>query len=94
MHAIRGIVSTRMVAKTYRGFYTLRGVINFFFLSFLVSRKIHGKRDQKNAVGPTVISPGIMLHEAVTLVHLVESSKPAARAQAVRLTAQLEVPES
>ena len=33
-----------------------------------------------------------MFHEAVTLVHLIESSKPEARVEGIRLIVLLEVP--
>ena len=38
-----------------------------------------------------LLSPGIMFHEVETLVHLIESSKPAAREQAVRWIVPLKV---
>ena len=39
-----------------------------------------------------LLSPGIMFREVVTLVHLIEPSKPAARKQAVRWIVPLKVP--
>ena len=39
-----------------------------------------------------VLLPGIMFHEVATLVHLIESSKPEARAEGIRLIVLLEVP--
>ena len=39
-----------------------------------------------------VLLPGIMFHEVATLVHLIESSKPEARVEGIRLIVLLEVP--
>ena len=39
-----------------------------------------------------LLSPGIIFHEVATLVYLIDSSKPAARALAVRWIVPLEVP--
>ena len=40
----------------------------------------------------TLLSPGVLFHEVATLVHLIESSKRAAREQAVRWIVPLKVP--
>ena len=51
--------------------------LSFYFLFFLVLRKIHGKSKKMRWV---LLSPGITCREVATLIHLIESSKPAARA--------------
>ena len=63
----------------------VRVVINgaSFFLRFAeISRK-----REPNAAGPIIMS-----HEVATLVHLIEPSKPEARAEGIRLIVLLEVP--
>ena len=45
------------------------------------------RKREPNAAGPV-----IMFHEVATLVHLIESSKPEARAKGIRLIVLLEVP--
>ena len=52
----------------------------------MFSRLAEGKRE-RNAAGPIV-----MFHEVATLVHPIESSKRAARAQGIRSVVLLEVP--
>ena len=56
---------------------------HLFFLRFAES----SRKREPNAAGPI-----IMLHEVATLVHLIESSKPEARAEGIRLIVLLEVP--
>ena len=56
--------------------------IGLFFLRFA---EISQKREP-NAAGPI-----IMFHEVATLVHLIGSSKPEARAEGIRLIVLLEV---
>ena len=41
---------------------------------------------------PNAAGPNIMFHEVATPVHLIESSKPEARAEGIRLIVLLEVP--
>ena len=45
------------------------------------------RKSELNAAGPI-----ITFHEVATLVHLIESSKPEARAEGIRLIVLLEVP--
>ena len=45
------------------------------------------RKREPNAAGPIM-----MFHEVATLVHLIESSKPEARAEGIRLIVLLEVP--
>ena len=56
------------------------------FFSFRVLLNFLRKREP-NAAGPI-----IMFHEVATLAHLVESSKPEARAEGIRFIVLLEVP--
>ena len=55
-----------------------------FFFSLLAEVS---KKHERNAADPIV-----MIHEVATLVHLIESSKRAARAQGIRSVVLLEVP--
>ena len=66
-----------------RGSYIVRVFI------FRVSQNIHENTKKMRWV---LLSPGIMFYEVATLVHLIESSKPAAREQAVRWIVPLTVP--
>ena len=68
--------------------FRLKVVINWIFF-LLVSRKIHGNAKKMQWF---LLSPGIMFHKVATLVDLIESSKPAARAHAVRWNVPLKVP--
>ena len=61
------------------------GVTGLLFFSRFP--EISRKRKQPNAAGPI-----IMFHEVATLVHLIKSSKPEARAEGIRLMVLLEVP--
>ena len=54
-----------------------------------VSRKIHRNAKKMRWI---LLSPGTMFGEVATLVHRIESSKPAARKQAVRRIVPLKVP--
>ena len=56
-------------------------------LSFLSRFAEISRKREPNAAGPTV-----MFHEVATLVHLMGSSKPEARAEGIRLIVLLEVP--
>ena len=65
------LVTQRAPAPRNKGRYCRQ----FFF--FLVSRKTHGNAKKMRWV---LLSPGVMFREVATLVHLIESSKPAASA--------------
>ena len=45
------------------------------------------RKREPNAAGPTIV-----VHEVATLMHLIETSKPEARAEGIRLIVLLEVP--
>ena len=65
----------------------LKGSLLTGLLFFSRFAEISRKREP-NAAGPIII----MFHAVATLVHLIESSKPEAHAEGIRLIVLLEVP--